>query len=91
MTRCPKCQGLIRVEGYDEERAAVCFSCGTRWYPPIAPYEISTARLAQAQYCSNCGLSPALVDKTLCSRCLGIRVQQGKTTAAIHRARKGEV
>jgi hypothetical protein len=88
---CQKCQGLVHVEGYDEERAAVCFSCGTRWYPPLAPFEISTARLAQAQYCASCGLEPALKNKTLGSRCYGIRVQQGKTTAAIHRARTGEV
>ena len=88
MIHCPRCSGLLRVDIDNHVSAIACMACGARTYPPFEPFTISTIRLAQALYCGNCQLKPSLVNKTLCSTCMGARITQGKNTAQKNRERR---
>ena len=85
---CPKCSGMVRLDGYDEDLAAVCMNCGARTYAPFQPHVMSTARLAQATYCKNCGIEPAMAGKSIGSQCLGVAILNGRNTAQKQRERR---
>ena len=85
---CDKCSGLLRVDMDVEVQSVVCMSCGARTYAPFQPHVMSTARLAQATFCKNCGIEPAMAGKSIGSKCLGVSILNGRNTAQRARERR---